>query len=245
MFTHSSDRYTKALDQQPTQQQIDVLKQNRSLALTRTGQYDAALADTGFPNFGDSPAVKSLYRAAEALYHLERFEVCCQVLGQLLTQRPKNPEATTFLARAKKRLAERDLGIIDLSSLQIQATMLSPPRIDHATYLGPIEIRESSTHGRGVFVTKAVKAGDLLLCKKAFSYAYMSDEPESGTAQLTLMTNIETGRSHFGAEADLLQMTVQKLMKCPSLAPSFTSLHHGSFVPLNECEVDGKPIVDT
>jgi hypothetical protein len=62
---------------------VEVIKRNRSLAFLKTKQYDAALSDTGFPNFGEEASDKALFRAAEALYHLARYEESCKVLEQL------------------------------------------------------------------------------------------------------------------------------------------------------------------
>ena len=186
-----------------------------------------------------------MFRASEALYHLGRFAECCQVLGQLCTTYPANSEAILSLARTRRRLAEQCDGNIDIASLQTLAEKLDPPCIDHATYLGPIEIRDTDNYGRGVFVTRAIEAGELLICEKAFSYAYVSDRHGRGNAGTKVLMNPETGRGFLGGQADLLQMSVQKLFKCPSIAPSFTNLYHGSFVPVKAHGVDGKPIVDT
>ncbi|KAF1992805.1 hypothetical protein P154DRAFT_594844 [Amniculicola lignicola CBS 123094] len=238
-------KYTNALKQQPTQQEAEIIKRNRSLALLRTGQYDAALSNSGFPSFGFSPPEKSLFRASEALYHLGKFAECCQVLEQLCVKYPANSEAPTSLARARRRLAEHSNGNIDFASLQTRAKRLYPPRMDHATYLGPVEIRDTNDLGRGVFVTKAVEAGELLFCEKAFSYAYVSEQYGRGNAGTKLLMNPETGRGFLGGQADLLQMIVQKLFKCPSIASSFTNLYHGSYMPIKAHEVDGESIVDT
>lgn len=245
IYVYSRNRYTNALKQQPTQQEFEVIRRNRALALLRTGQYDAALSNSGYPNFGSSTPEKSLFRAAEALYHLGRFAECCQVLEQLYVEYPASSDAPTSLARARRCLAEHIQGSIDIASLQTRAKKLYPPRMDHATYLGPVEIRDTNDHGRGLFVTRAVEAGELLLCEKAFSYAYVSDQPGRGNAGTKFFMNPETNRGFLGGQADLLQMIVQKLSKCPSLAPSFNNLYHGSYVPITAHEVDGQPIVDT
>jgi hypothetical protein len=148
------------------------------------------------------------------------------------------------LGRAQKRHAEEGSGLYDFKLLQREAKKLRPPQLDHATYVGPVEVRKSSGKGRGLFVTRAVKAGDLLLCEKAFTHAYA---PESGTAQskTTLLLNIETERGFIGGQADLIRITARKLYCNPSLAPAFTALHHGTYKPTSTLNVDGKPVVDT
>ncbi len=51
------------------------------------------------------------------------------------------------------------------------------PDMDRADFVGPIEVRpcKNPEHGRGLFSTRAVKAGDLLLCEKAFCAAFTGD----------------------------------------------------------------------
>jgi hypothetical protein len=83
-----------------------------------------------------------------------------------------------------------------------------------------------------MFTTNSVKAGDLLLCEKAFSHVY---EPGQGAdkAHTTLLLNLETDRGSLGGQADLIRSIAQNLYGNTSLAPSFTILHHGSYGPGN------------
>lgn len=128
--------------------------------------------------------------------------------------------------------------------LQREAKKSQSPQLDHATYIGPVEIKQASGKGRGLFVTKAVKAGDLLLCEKAFSHAYVSETGTSNSST-SLLINTETGRAFTGGQADLIKLTAQKLYCSPSVAPAFVTLHHGDYKPTNISAVDGTPIVDT
>jgi len=221
-----------------------VIKRNRSLACLKTKQYDAALADTGFPSFGDEPSEKALFRAAEALYHLARHNDCCQVLEQLCKIFPANKEAQNTLTRAQRRCAEGSTGQFDFKLLQAEAKKHRPPHLDHATFVGSLEIRKVKGKGRGLFVTKPVKVGDLLLCEKAFSHAHV-DEEGGSNAGVKLLMNVETNSGFMGGQADLLRMVTQKLSKNPSMASAFTNLFHGDYTSVDAQLVDGQPIVDT
>ena len=86
-----------------------------------------------------------------------------------------------------------------------------------------------------------MKAGDLLLCEKAFAYAFA----EEGSNNVALLINVETDSMTMGAQAELLQLIVQKLYRNPSLAPIISNLHHGSYKPASVFEIDGGPVVDT
>ncbi|KAF2447508.1 hypothetical protein P171DRAFT_509783 [Karstenula rhodostoma CBS 690.94] len=236
--------YSNALTVANIPDEIEIIKRNRSLAFLKTKQYDAALSDTGFPNFGSEPVEKSLFRAAEALYFLSRFRDSSKVLELLRAKFPNNEQALAVLERVRRRCLEQDDGNYDFKLLQAEAKKLRPPQLDHATYIGPVEIRNTKTKGRGLFVTKAVKAGDLLLCEKAFAHAYAA-EGDEGNSKVTLLMNLETKRGLMGGHADLITTITQKLFRNPSVAPSFTTLYHGNYETASTPMVDGQPIVDT
>lgn len=220
-----------------------MIKRNRSLAYLRTKQYDAALSDTGFPDFGQPASEKALFRAAQALYHLGRFEECCSVLQKLCSQSPDSKDGIQALNRARRSYAESTTGIYEFGLLQAEAKKSRPPHLDHATYIGAVEVREAKGKGRGLFTTKAVEAGDLILCEKAFSHAYV-DEVRDSNASVTFLMNTETDTMFMGGQADLIRLISQKMYKNPSTAAAFTALHHGAYTPVDVDSVDGQPVVD-
>ena len=229
--------------------QIEAIKSNRLLALLKSLQFDAVLKDTNFPNFPPKSSEKMLFRTATALYNLERFSDCCQVLGRLCTDFPQNSQASQLRSRAKSRCLEQTTGEYDFAQLQEEVKKLRTPHLDFATYIGPVEIRQTETKGRGLFVTKAVKTGDLLLCEKAFSLALIKegadDKNDTGSSKIHRPGNIEKEQSIRDAQNELTKMLVQKLYRNPSIAPAFTALHHGDYEKGNTSTIDGQPIVDT
>ena len=118
------------------------------------------------------------------------------------------------------------------------------PQSDISTYIGPVTVKKSETRGRGLFTTKEVKAGDLLLCEKAFLYAFR-DHRVIEHPDMTIMTNVVTGVMTMGAQADLIEMVVRKLHQNPSLIPTITDLHRGSYEPVVTADADGTPLVDS
>jgi hypothetical protein len=113
-----------------------------------------------------------LFRAAEALYYLGRFKESLALLEVLRARLPVDKDVTNAFGRALKCFTEEQSGQCDFKLLQKEAKRLQTPQLDHATYIGSIEIKQTTAKGRGMFTTKAVKAGDLLLCEKAFSHAH-------------------------------------------------------------------------
>ncbi|KAL3420666.1 hypothetical protein PVAG01_07111 [Phlyctema vagabunda] len=200
--------YTKALKSTVDASEMQTLILNRALALIKEGRFDAALADLEGMISDTKPVEKALYREAQALYSLQRFDECCRVLTTLSLEYPDNVEAKRELPRATKRLQEQQNGTYNFKQLYAEATKLRPPHLDHATYTGAVAIRKAGTRGRGLFTTKAVKAGDLLLCEKAFAHAHIADETQEPsskpTGSMTLLINTETNTITLGAQAQLI-----------------------------------------
>ncbi|KFZ20117.1 hypothetical protein V502_03347 [Pseudogymnoascus sp. VKM F-4520 (FW-2644)] len=247
-FWDSISIYSDALAQPTSADEADTIKRNRSLSFPRTKQFDAALSDTGFPNFGENAPEKAIFRAGEALYNLRRFDECCEVLAILCRLYPLNALARASSDRAQIRLREQKTGEFNFKLLQAEAKKLRPPHLDHVTYIGPIEARQTASKGRGLFVTKSVKAGDLLLCEKAFAHCYAPEESEaekSGKSNISILMNTETNTAFMGTQADLLKSIVQKMYHNPSVASAFTALHHGDYKGVDTTTVDQMPIVDT
>lgn len=188
-----------------------------------------------------------MYRTGKALYGLGRFSQCYAIFQTLCDKYPNNFEAATELARARFRLLEEQYGAYDFKAIYEEVSKVRPPHLDHATFIGPVVVKMSPGRGRGLFTTKAVKAGELLLCEKAFAHCYANNLEESpnGSSKITLLVNIHTNQMAMGTQSDLLRTIVQKLWRNPSLLSEFATLHHGSYESVCVTEVDGKLVIDT
>ncbi|KAH6641429.1 hypothetical protein F5144DRAFT_133266 [Chaetomium tenue] len=238
--------YTQSLTCPSTPEEICTTRLNRCLAFLKVGRYDAALLDTEFvlatAVAASKLAEKARLRKAEALYGLERYQECYEVLKELHLDHPDNAAAEVQRTRAITRLAEQTYGKYNFKRLHAEAAQRRPPYLDHATYIGPVRVQDAGSRGRGLFTTKAVKAGDLLFCEKAFTYAF--DDENAGTGDSKLLMGHD-GIATIGTQVDLFNMAIQKLYRNPSLIPTITNLHHGSYQPTATTQIDGQPIVDT
>ncbi|GAB1310474.1 SET domain-containing protein [Madurella fahalii] len=245
-FQSAVESYTQALGCSPTAEEAHTIKLNRSLAFLKTKQFDAALSDIESATAAPKPAEKALFRKSQALYDLQRYRECCEVLKVLRMEYPNNNAAKVQLDRAIKRLAEHTNGRYQFAQLHAEAARLRPPHLDHATYIGPVHVKASGSRGRGLFTSRAVKAGDLLFCEKAFAHAFVDEEGASGGIRdTTILIDAEADSVTMGAHPDLINMVIQKLYRNPSLAPVITDLHHGSYEPVDTSHVDSTPVVDT
>ena len=209
---------------------------NRSLAYLKLKSFDKALEDAGGYTVEAKKNEKGLYRMARSMYELGRFKESQTVLTALLAQSPGNGAAIRELRRVEKRIQEQDHGLFDFLAMQKAAAEDTPPCLDVATYVGPVEICETENRGRGLFTTKDVAAGDLLLCEKDFSYSFLGN-----ASTMSVMD----GSTLKGTKLALIEPMVHKLFRNPSLIPSITALHHGTYKPAEHKIVDGTPIIDT
>ncbi|KFY06444.1 hypothetical protein V491_08625, partial [Pseudogymnoascus sp. VKM F-3775] len=165
------ERFWEALDQcraaslaspSPTPEEANEIKLKLGAAYLKVGYFESAESVMD----GLDPTPESLRIKAEAFYNLARYDECIELLGKI-------PEPdSAFLERAKTRLAEQQTGDYDFRNIYSELSKLNPPTVDRATYIGPVDIRVSPGKGRGLFTTRAVKAGELLVCEKAFAYSF-------------------------------------------------------------------------
>ena len=142
---------------------------NRSLANLNLDRPKQALLDAEQATNPAMPSEKSLFRKARALYELGDYQQSLETLETLTQSFPGNKAATSEKDRINERLKEQQTGEYNFKQMckQAESTL---PFIDCATFSAPVEIRESPGRGKGLFTTRAVSAGELLLCEKAFAY---------------------------------------------------------------------------
>lgn len=212
------------------------------MAFFQVDEWDAALRDLDAVPAGPK-SDKALRGKAQTLYHLRRFRESCDVLTKLCKKHPEDAGAKKDFREAITRLAEQKKGGYNFKIMQEKASKTNPPLLDHATWIGPVTVRQTKSQGRGLFTTESVKVGDLLLCEKAFAYA--TEHPTRPRWGSSLHVNTETGTTIRGGQLALTSSTIEKLYKNPSLASAITDLHSGGFKQVSTDLIDGKPVVDT
>lgn len=241
-MTKQYNSYSASIEEAETPEDTQLAHLNRSLVNLRLGRPANALSDAAFGgnDKGEKPNEKAFFRKASALYDLRKFSACLEVLQDFETAFPVSDAAKSMMNRVKQRVCEQETGEYDFNQMYKQAKS-TPPLIDCATYSAPVEVRLSPGRGRGLFTTKKVSAGELLICEKALGYAYSG--PES--TKMTMLINMETKKMTCGGQADLLTQLVQKLYHDPEAMRAFGELYHGDYKPVAFSEVDGRPVVDT
>ena len=198
---------------------------NRSLMYLAVKRYDAAKTDAKLSLERDPNNAKGLQRAARACYDLGHYEECQRYLQALLSLNEHNEEVKHELTRAAARLEEQAYGTYNFHDM-FQAVTSTNFRLDRTSFTKRVEVRTAGKRGRGLFTTEAVKAGELVLCEKAFCVAYEEDNP----GELHLLINLNTNRITLSGQAVLLTEVIQMVYRNPSLGKKLLDLYSGSFV---------------
>ena len=240
--------YGLALRTSPTDAEAQIIKLNRSLAHLKLGYYERGIEDAGDLSKETRNSEKGYFRAARSFYELGKFRACSDCLELLLTHYPDCNAAKKELFRTQDRLREQEQGQYDFKAMYAAADC-TPPCLDHASFYGHVEVRASEGRGRGLFTTRAVSTGDLLLCEKAFTYCFTDQEvdknPSKGSSHTSVLMYLHNNTITMGTQADLITATVQKLLRNPSLSAAFLELYRGDYKAVEEAEIDGTPVVDT
>ncbi|KAE9362710.1 SET domain-containing protein [Stipitochalara longipes BDJ] len=220
-FYDATEMYSRGIRSSPSASEEEILRNNRALANLRIEAYDAVLEDVSFIQNVEDRSEKALYR----------------VLQVLETKFPGSAAGKHELARTNLRIKEQRTGVFEWKKLY-KASELRPPKIDCASFTGTVEARDSLGRGRGLFTTKPVKAGDLLLCEKAFSCCFAAPPGE-------LMKAKSISPASVLLDIPGNQNVSNKLMMTPSLKSDFEALFHGSYESVPSDPVDGIAVVDT
>lgn len=225
--------YTEALESPSPFAFKSPLHTKRSTVNLLLGRYDAAKTDAlaalnpdGTPSPHDW---KAYYNAGRAAYGLCAYPESHTLLTTALQLNPSNPAIQKEHARCAARLHEESTGEYDFPAMRAS---LSPHTVhlDRGSFLRNTRVGTSAHHGRGLFATRPIKAGEVVFVEKA-----------------TLMPNqYDPSR----ASAALYALMVRQLCENPSLGETVLGLYPGAHVMPYEKSgvegqvVDGVPVVD-
>ncbi|RKU47094.1 hypothetical protein DL546_001752 [Coniochaeta pulveracea] len=183
---------------------------------------------------------KAFFRAGSAAYSLGEYQEAKDFFDERLKLMPDNKEATAFLKRIRRRLHEQETGSHDLKKIRAGLSR-ARPRVDAATFTRNTRVGESTRRGRGLFATRDIAAGEIVMCEKAFCVVWGHE-----SAALTAMTyDLRDDRIRV-SPVGLSKSIVQKLLSNPSQIERVMDLH-------GDYQGDGKaasstedgPVVDT
>lgn len=185
--------------------------------------FDSALSDALASRGGPSDW-KAYFIAAKASYELTEFQVSKEYFESALKMKP---EATNILKEYERCLARlrEEKGNYDFAAMTLDVTPKNI-HIDKASFLSRTEVRDSPHHGRGIFATEDIKAGEMIFAEKATSVPNEFN-PEHNSA---------------AAYAQLVELCKDN----PTIHRKVLDLYGGTYKRSGQegTIVDGKPVVD-
>ncbi|KAJ4961737.1 hypothetical protein NE237_021647 [Protea cynaroides] len=157
-----SDRVSKL------QKTLRLALSNRAEARSRLGDFSEALEDCDRALDIESSHFKTLFCKGKILLNLNRYTGASDCFKTALLHLQDNQYSETlhgYLERCKKLEFQSRTGILDLSDWVLSGFQGKSPEL--AEHIGAVEIKKSEKSGRGLFATKDIEAGNLLLFTKA------------------------------------------------------------------------------
>lgn len=246
-FHAASEEYSKGIRSRELVRCSDlwaVLYCNRAITHLRISQYEGALNDCQEVLRSNPQHHKALYLKARALYCLRKFDESRLLCENFLDLESASSEGKSLLEDTLKRLHESITGNFDFSDMKNKAGSQKCPRLDYGDYIGPVDVRAccQSSKGRGMFATRDIVQGELLLCEKALQVCYVDEVPMQTTI------NTVKKKAYMGSDSCLPSRVVQLLYDNPSIAGPFFDLYSGNRdrptrnVPST---AEGNPIIDS
>lgn len=241
-------KYTTALEQNESLKDKDLdmwvtLHSNRAVCRLKIFQFEGAVSDCEDVLSYQPKNKKAMFLKARALYFLRQFDKSARACEDLISEYPELDEANDLLDKCLDRLKETSDGEYDFPAMEEKARMHEVARLDHADYIGPVEILQcrDPAKGKGLFATRDIRQGELLLCEKAF--VVTSDTPK----RFYLTFNTVRKEVFTGARAQLPCQVTRLIYDNPSTAGRIMQLDssgRGKRSSSLRYTPEGQPVID-
>jgi tetratricopeptide (TPR) repeat protein len=201
------------------------IARNRAYVSLLLGQLDGVLEDAkaSLIREGDQRSKdldsKAYFRAGSAAYLLGQYQLAKKLFEEQQKLTPDDKDARTYLKRIAVRLQEQESGSHNFTKMRVNLSK-ARSRVDAATFTGNTEVKDSKNKGRGLFATRSIAAGELIMCEKAFCVVW-GHEREAMTAMTYDLRDDKIRVSPIG----LSRAIVQKLISNPSQIPALMDLY--------------------
>lgn len=244
------DYWSTALGLKQDEEELrHILHRNRSQARIYLGHYELAVQDAMAAIIqGDLLSdkeklqnAKTLHRAGRAAYELRDFLAAKQHFTQALENSPEDKDVLGQLHRTNRRLTEQIDGEYDFAAMSGSATK-DNTALDHASFLGNTKVASAGDHGRGLFATKNLAPGDIVLIEKAFHATFEKDLLKENYVIL----DVKEGQISIEKQAERVYGTIDKIIRNPKQASRYLDLYDGGKFQNKVLRfVDGMATIDT
>ncbi|KAH5568768.1 hypothetical protein HBI24_225390 [Parastagonospora nodorum] len=201
------------------------ISRNRAYVSLLLGQLDGVLEDAkaSLINEDDQRSKdldsKAYFRAGSAAYSLGQYALAKKLFEEQQKLAPGDKDARTYLKRITARVREQESGGYDFTKMRLNLSQ-ARSRVDAATFTGSTEVKDSKSKGRGLFATRNLATGEVIMCEKAFCVVW-GHEREAMTAMTYDLRDDRIRVSPIG----LSRALVQKLISNPSQIPAVMDLY--------------------
>ncbi|KAI5799895.1 hypothetical protein EDC01DRAFT_612662 [Geopyxis carbonaria] len=238
-FADAIERYTEALK---TSKEA-CLYNDRAQAYLELGYHEKALADAKVAIKMSSQDQTGLNHASVALYNAGKWRDSSAVLRKLLTINPGCGLGKARLKMVIDRLKENQTGNYPFKAMNRSVRLDKVTRLDHADFVGSVRkgVPASNTPERkdGLWATKDIAPGELLICSKAFSIH--SQNPDNIFCR---SINVKAGVVSCGPAAMFRANLTHYLQNNPEKASEFWNLYSRQYKGVRNKTADGKPVID-
>lgn len=224
------------------------LHRNRAQAYLNLGQYELAeeeflaaviTGDDGSKEVNVLNA-KAYLGAGQAQYLLRNFILAKNYFDQALCLDPADKAVAAELERTSQRIHEQESGQFDLAAMAESVTS-SNRRLDYASFTRNTRIASAGNRRRGLFATKDIKDGGLVIVEKAFCVKF-GDEVGK---QHSMIMWLNRDGFIFGAHSERLYDTIDQMRRNPKQASKLLDLANGEGFGRKHVDyVDGSVVVD-
>lgn len=221
------------------------IARNRAYISLLLGQLDEVLVDAKASLIGEDDQrskdldSKAYFRAGSAAYGLGQYKGAKQLFEEQQKLAPDDKDAKVYLKKTAARMREQESGTHDFRKMRVGLSK-ARSRVDASTFTGATKVQNSPGKERGLFATRDLKAGEMIMCEKAFCLVW-GHEREALSAMTYDLRDDRIRVSPIG----LSKAIVQKLISVPSQAPKFMDLHGGYQDDGGDISTtEGGPVVD-
>lgn len=177
---------------------------NRAAASFHIGCCQDAVVDCNAALDLNPDNFKAAYRKALALMRLHNYNES-RVLLQRLLALEKNSAST--MSEISNKISVIGVAISQRSGLYDFMTLPFHPRqqADTGSFLGPLEIRAAGTTGRGLYLTRDVRKGELLLVEHPV--AFNSKSSSESVLMDGMHKNKSRDQDHYATLVDVVHLT--------------------------------------
>ncbi|KAJ7953842.1 Histone-lysine N-methyltransferase [Quillaja saponaria] len=188
----STDTLLEADQLHKIRKSICLALSNRAEARSRLRDFSKALEDCDQALQIDSNHFKTLFCKGKILLNLNRYSIAMECFRVALLDPQANGSSQSvngYLEKCKKLDLLSKTGAFDLSDWIVNGFRGKSPEL--AEYTGAVQIRKSEISGRGLFTTKNMDAGTLVLVTKAIATerSILPGKDLSEDAQLVMWKN--------------------------------------------------------